>query len=356
MNVYIRVDAHPKIGTGHIMRCLNILSYFENKNRYNFYFICKKYRNLNVIDNDLINKIYSKINKKYTILFIDVENDDYILENDMQTWLAEPYYIDANKTISKLNKCKYLIIDHYAIDKNWENIVRNYVEKIIVLEDFIKREHCCDIIINSTINNSILYNNLVNKECKLYLGMEYAIINKETFIQNINNRNNYTISIFVSGSDITDETSKIIYECNLINFRNDYKYTFDVIVGCLNKNYNKIKRFCEENKNFNIYYNIDNMAEILNKSYISIGALGQSLFEKIALNIPSLVLTLSKNQEETIVNLNQTNIFLYIGNTPIDYSIILETNINKLYNTELYNKIKLNCIKFIKNQKLGDII
>ena len=98
------------------------------------------------------------------------------------------------------------------------------------------------------------------------------------------------------------------------------------------------------------------MAEILNKSYISIGALGQSLLEKFALNVPSLVLTISENQLELIDNLIQTDTFLYIGIIPIDYSILLENNINKLYNVELYNKIKLNCIKFVKNNKLSDIL
>ena len=356
MNIYIRVDTHPKIGTGHIMRCLNLLSYFENTSQYKFYFICKKYKNLNLTEDTLLNKIYSKVRKKYEIIFIDVENDNYIVENNMSTWLSEPYHSDANKTIANLHKCSYLIIDHYAIDKKWENMVKKFVEKIIVIEDFIKREHYCNIIINSTINNYMLYDNLVNKECKLYLGMEYAIINRDIFIQDIKNRDNYTISIFVSGSDITDETSKIIYECNLINTRNDYKYTFDVIVGCLNKHYNKIKRFSKENKNFNMYYNIDNMAEILNKSYISIGALGQSLFEKIALNIPSLVLTISENQSALIDNLIKTDTFIYIGNIPIDYSRVLENNINILYNIELYNKIKLNCMNLIKNKKITDIL
>ena len=354
MNIFIRVDVHMIIGIGHIYRCLKLLSYIEGN--HNITFICKKYNNLNSENAEYIQNIYNKISKKYSLVFIDIDSDKNIIKSDMTTWLGEDYKLDAIKTNNKLYNCDILIIDHYTIDINWEMLVKKNVKKLIIIEDFVKRKHNCDILINGITNDYSSYKNLVNNDCKLLLGNEYLIIGNQFFNQDVKLREKNRISVFISGSDITDETSKIIHECNLINVRNNYKYTFDIIVGPLNKNYNKIKRFCEENKYFNIYYNIDNMAEILNKSYISIGALGQSLLEKIALNIPSLVLTISENQARSIVNLIQTDTFICIGNIPIDYSILLENNINKLYNMELYNKIKLNCIKYSENQKIRDII
>ena len=69
MNIYIKVDVHPTIGIGHIMRCLNFLSYYDNS-KYNFSFICKKYKNINLDTEKCINKIYKKIQYQYKIHFI----------------------------------------------------------------------------------------------------------------------------------------------------------------------------------------------------------------------------------------------------------------------------------------------
>ena len=352
MNIIIRADVHHKIGMGHIMRCLKLLSYYDN-NMNDITFICKKYNNL--IDDTTLNKMYEKISINYNIDFIEVENDNYIDLNDMTTWLAEPYQNDCNKTIKLLKHETYLIIDHYSIDKKWEIMIKNHVKKIIVIEDYIKREHYCDIIINCTITNASLYNNLLNKNCKILLGMEYALIGKDFFIQDIGMREYNRISIFISGSDITDETSKIIRLCKIFNNKYNNKYVFDVIVGSLNINYSYIKNFCEKNKNFNLFYNIDNMAEILNKSYISIGSLGQSLFERMALKIPSIMMSIVDNQKYIIDTLIKSDTFIFFGNIPLKYDKILEESINKLYNIDIYKEKQINCEKFIKNIKL-DII
>ena len=352
MNIIVRADVHHKIGIGHIMRCLKLLSYYDN-NINNITFICKKYNNLT--DDVMLNNIYEKITVNYNINFIEIENDFYIDLNDMTTWLAEPYQSDCKKTIKLLKQGSYLIIDHYSIDKKWEIMVKDYVKKIIVIDDFIKREHHCDIIINCTITNALLYNNLLNKNCKMLLGMEYALIGKDFFIQDKNMREYNRISIFISGSDITDETSKIIRLCKIFNNKHNNKYIFDVIIGSLNINYSYIKNFCEKNEKFNLFYNIDNMAEILNKSYISIGSLGQSLFERMALQIPSIMMTIVDNQKYLIDILIKSDTFIFLGNIPIQYDKILEENINKLYNTDIYKEKQINCKKFIKNIKIYNL-
>lgn len=352
MNIIIRVDIHPKIGMGHLMRCLKLLSYIDN-NVNKITFICKKYKNL--INSNMLNEIYKKITNKYYINFIEIENDYYINIEDMTTWLGESYEKDCIKTIKLLNQESYLIIDHYAIDIKWETMIKKYVKKIIVIDDFIKRKHYCDTIINCNITNPKLYNNLLNKNCKMLLGMEYALIGKDFFIQDIRKREYNRISIFISGSDNTDETSKIIKSCKIINSKYNNRYIFDVIVGGLNTNYSYIKSFCDNNNRFNLFYNIDNMSYVLNKSYISIGTLGQSLFERMALKIPSIMISIVDNQKYLIDTLIKSNTFIFLGNIPLQYDKILEKNINKLNNSDIYKEKQINCEKNIKDIKINNL-
>ena len=292
-----------------------------------------------------MNNIYKKITKKFKIKFIEIDNDDYI-KMDMKTWFGENYMLDANKTIEKLINCDILIVDHYSVDYRWENIVKKHVKKLIILEDFVGRKHNCDLIINGLTNNTLLYRNLVNNSCKLFLGNEYLIIGNQFFNQDIKLREKNRVSIFISGSDTTNETCKIIN--SLKNNSKNKKYNFDVIVGALNSNYQTILELCEED-NFFIHYNIDNIWEIFNKSYISIGALGQGSLERIALKIPSIMLSLTENQLLVSKNLINSECFKYIGNIPLNYNNLLDEILTIEKN---YNKYFGNCKKYFNSNKL----
>jgi UDP-2,4-diacetamido-2,4,6-trideoxy-beta-L-altropyranose hydrolase len=348
MNIFIRVDTHIEIGIGHIYRCLKLLSYLEEE--HNIVFICKKYNNLNSDEQQFMDNIYNKIRNKYLIKFIEIENDSKIKKDDMKTWMGEDYKLDASKTIYHLKNCNILIVDHYAIDFNWESLVKNSTEKLIIIEDFIGRKHNCDIIINGIVNEPLIYKELVNKDCKLFLGNEYLIVGNQFFNQDITLREKNRISIFISGSDNTNETCKIIN--NIKEFNKNNKYNFDIIVGGLNPCYKDILNLCTEDY-FKVYYNIDNIAEIFNKSYISIGAIGQGLLERIALKIPSIIISLTENQLLVSKDLINSECFEYMGNIPIDYSKL----INKIEHIEHnYNNIILKCEGFFKYNKLKNII
>lgn len=344
MNIFIRTDVHMLIGIGHIHRCLKLLSYIDGV--HNITFICKKYNNLDSKNKEYIKNIYDKITNKYTLIFIEIDSDNNIVKDDMSTWLGEDYTLDAIKTINKLDNCDILIIDHYAININWELLVKKNVKKLIIIEDFVKRKHNCDYIINGIVNDSSLYKNLVNDNCKLLLGNEYLIIGNQFFNQNIKLREKNRISVFISGCDYTNETSKIIKKLKIIN--KNKRYNLDIIVGGLNANYQEILELCTE-EYFNIHYNIDNIEEIFNKSYISIGALGQSLLERIALKIPSIVFSLSENQLLVSKELIDSGCFKYIGNIPVNYDNLLNEII---YIDKNYDELIDNCDRYFNNNKL----
>ena len=158
----------------HIYRCLKLLSYFDGA--HNITFLCKKYNNLDSKNKEYIENIYNKITNKYSLLFIEIDSDNKIVKDDMSTWLGENYTLDAIKTNNKLDNCDMLIIDHYAIDAKWELLVKKNVKKLIIIEDFVKRKHNCDYIINGIVNNPEIKTHLRKIESQGFnrLGIKYT--------------------------------------------------------------------------------------------------------------------------------------------------------------------------------------
>ena len=145
MKIGFRTDSSKIIGAGHLSRCLKLAEDLKYKSA-EIIFITK---NLTGNFNNLINK------KKFKLVLIKGNK----LKNDL---------IETKEIIKKL-KINLLIVDNYKIGINWEKKIRSKVEKLIVIDDFSKRNHYCDLIINNL--NSKIRNNTKN-----LTGLEYVIV------------------------------------------------------------------------------------------------------------------------------------------------------------------------------------
>ena len=89
-------------------------------------------------------------------------------------------------TICKNKKINTLVVDHYQLNHNWENIIKKKIAKLIVIDDLANRKHNCDILIdqNYVKNFDTRYDNLTNKNCIKLLGPKYSLLNKS-----FNNKN-----------------------------------------------------------------------------------------------------------------------------------------------------------------------
>ena len=330
MNIFFRVDSSNIIGTGHLIRCIKLANYFEN---HNIFFICKNF--------------HGNINKKvleFNYILKEIYIDQPSISFDHSTWLGEDFKSDANKTIKTLKQycVDILIVDNYAIDFKWQNIVKPYVKKMVLIDDFIERKHNCNFIINGIEEDKNKYNDLCNKDCKLLLGPKYFIINKEFFGLAYKKKFSDKIKrvfIFISGSDIDNYTYKIM---TFLQNKFD-NLIFDICVGVSNRNKIKIKELCEKNSNYNYYYNINNIFDIMFKADLCIGSLGQNFIERLVFGIPSIVITLADNQLGFLEKYNNKNIFIYCGHKINNIEIIKDKIEYLLSNKNMYiNLIKNN--------------
>ncbi len=102
---------------------------------------------------------------------------------DYAAWLGVPQAQDASESIEAIQGAlvDWLIMDHYALDAEWERRLRPHVERLMVIDDLANRSHDCDLLLDQNLvpENHARYRNLVPSTCRLLLGPRYALLGPE---------------------------------------------------------------------------------------------------------------------------------------------------------------------------------
>lgn len=328
MNVVIRVDASRLIGTGHVMRCL-VLADSLSKRGHQVIFICR----------DLPLNLSDYIQRKYSSFLLPFSSEGkYTYEkfnftDNYSIWLGVSQEQDAEETLKiiKNNKIDLLIVDHYGLDILWENQVRPYVNKIMVIDDLGNRLHNCDFLLDQNLHKKMntRYKNLVPQNCKLMLGPSYALLRpefaeKRKHVKPRSGKINEII-VFMGGHDLSNQTCRILEIINEIEFNG----IVNVIMGTLSPHIETVKKLCKKNNQFKLHVQIQNMEELMAKADMAIGAGGATVWERCCLGLPSIVIGVAKNQDELCHFMNQMGFLKYLGLIPLKRDF-LKREIKKL--------------------------
>lgn len=309
MIAVFRVDASTQIGSGHVIRCLTLAQKLKKEKQADVYFVMR------LLEGNLIELVKSKGFTVFTLPKAPL-NDGL---KGYAKWLTATQIQDAEETnavISQLPKIDLLVVDSYAIDCEWESMLRPYVKQIMVIDDLANRKHDCDILLdqNFFVNKEERYNGLVPEDCKLYLGPKYALLREEFYItkEHLRKRNGdiNNILVFFGGSDLTNETEKAIKAIILLD---NPDIQVNVVVGTANKNKEKIEKLCKQYQQFSFYCQVDNMAELMNEADLAIGAGGTTIWELLYLEVPNIVIATAENQIEVCENLKIIEKIVYLG-------------------------------------------
>lgn len=346
MNIFIRVDSSINMGTGHLMRCLTLADSLQKKGGV-VSFICR------LLPGNICHVIEKKGYKLYRLPYTSSECSDRLKLSPHENWLDVEWWTDVNETIAVLQNTgqfvDWLVVDHYSLDYNWEKSVRPYVQKIMVIDDLADRSHDCDLLLDQNLYNNMetRYEGLVPAHCQKLLGPSYALLRPE-FIkarENLRKRNGtiQRILVFFGGSDPTNETAKALEAVYLLNHP---QLAVDVVVGSANPHKEKIKKLCLTIPNTTYHCQVENMAELISRADLAIGAGGSASWERCCLGLPSLVVILADNQCELVNNLAEQGAIINLGwaknLTAIDY---LEA-IDKLISIQM-KKLTRECSKLV---------
>lgn len=269
--IIIRTDASVDIGSGHVMRCLTIAHNLKQEG----------------------------YNVKFWMVSHSGNLIDYVAQHDYET-------------IAKAEHADLYIIDHYEIDMEWEQHIRPYTKKLMVIDD-LARAHDCDLLLDQNVvpNFEDRYDELVPKHCIKLLGPKYLIM-REEFIkarQQIRQRNQdiRRLLVFMGGTDPTHETLKILTALEELTFAH-----VDVVVGNGNVHKEEIEQICRE-RNYHYHCQISYMAQLMQQADFSICTGGSSMWERCYVGLSSSSTIVAENQLITTNYADQLGAVINLG-------------------------------------------
>jgi len=116
--------------------------------------------------------------------------------------------------------------------------------------------------------------------------------------------------VFFGGSDPSNETMKAIAALERLKSRT---VECDVIAGRSNPHADEIRRACDGNTRLHFLRDVHNMAGVMARADLAIGAPGTTTWERSCLGLPSLLIAIAENQEPIGRGAHQAGIAKYLG-------------------------------------------
>ena len=319
MIVAIRTDASSQIGTGHFMRCLTLADGLTERGA-----------KIRFISRHLPEHLRDMLNTKgYEFAVLKGFSNKVADDNYYARWLGVSQDQDAAETWQVLSDhtWDWLVVDHYALNANWETVLRNVAKRIFVIDDLADRQHDCDVLLDQNFyaDMQTRYTNKVPSHCELLLGPRYALLRDEfrQLHKQVKSRNGPVkgILVFFGGVDADNYTGRAIEALSEIATSG---LQVDVVIGAQHPCREQIKAACAQH-GFICQIQTDKMAELMAAADLAIGAGGSATWERCCLGLPTLVFCTAVNQQKQIADAAQEGI-LYAPEINTDLADVIKNH------------------------------
>jgi UDP-2,4-diacetamido-2,4,6-trideoxy-beta-L-altropyranose hydrolase len=293
-----RVDASLAIGTGHVYRCMALANALRDSG-WHIIFLCR------AMTGNLIDKI------RYNgFKVVRLPDDPLLLDCPLDAW--PPYAVSLDKqmcqAIIRDLKPDLVVVDHYALQSGWETVTIPSICRTVVISDLFTFAHAADILINQNLGaEANAYTGLVSDNCHLLLGQEYAMLRPNFSILRaaaLARRSAFprhsTLRLLLSlgGVDATNVTGWALQAMQAGGIFE--RWTVDVVLGGGAPHREKVAvQVSDINQTTTLHVDTRQMAEIMARSDVAVGAAGSTSWERCCLGLPTVMLVLAENQRLT---------------------------------------------------------
>lgn len=303
-----RVDASTSIGTGHVMRCLTLANRLRNRLDA-IHFLSRRHDGHLL---DLIEEHGFPVTRLPATRAADAAAAGVpaallgaSLQEDYEQCLTAIQRLGVSPSL--------LVVDHYALDKRWEQALRPTVERILVIDDLADRPHECDVLLDQNLHESpeSCYSGLVNPSVRVFVGPRYALLRPEfdAVTPRVRDSGMNAILAFFGGGE-SNETVKLLDAVRALD-REAPRVT--VVMGHGNPSTSKVRHAARELSNITIIETTSRMANLMVEADLGVGTCGGAAWERCAVGLPALAVITAENQREDARLLHARGAVLNLG-------------------------------------------
>lgn len=303
MKVAFRTDASLRIGTGHVMRCLTLADALTARGA-ECHFICRVHRGHLI---DLIRCKGHIVHELSAFSMVDTEvatPGQQVSETAPVDWLGATQAQDAEACVPIVVALQpeWLIVDHYALDVEWERALRQHCGRLMVIDDLADRAHACDVLLDQTYGRKEAdYGPFVPASCRLLCGTQYALLRPEFAAlrpHSLQRRAQPVLRellVTMGGVDMDNVTGGVLEALCACPLPADCRIT--VVMGVT-------APWCEQVKaqaqtmpwSTRVLVGVNDMAQLMADSDLAIGAAGTTSWERCCMGLPTIMIVLTDNQ------------------------------------------------------------
>lgn len=287
-----RADASQSIGGGHLVRCL-ALSGALSKSGWSCAFA---YRD------GTVETVPALRNDGYDLLPLDCEESQ-----EPSALLSEwPNGVDL------------LVADHYGRDSAFESTCRPWARRIMVIDDMANRPHDCDLLLDQTLGRRDSdYKSLVPDGCGFLLGPSFALLRPEfaklrstALAQRGEGRPVKRVLVSMGAADPHNVSAIVLDGIG----RSGLDAEVDVVAGAASPHLNALRSLAQSLPfPVTVHETVNNMAGLMARADLAIGAAGSTSWERCCLGLPCLTVVMADNQEKIAAELARASAILFLG-------------------------------------------
>lgn len=292
MQVAFRVDASPRIGGGHVMRCLTLAGRLMENGAAVTFIAAAIADPLRGLLRDAGIRL-SEIAPPHGL----ARDDDW----DRASWPEQIQHADAARTAAQLAeaRCDWLVVDHYGLDRRWETAMRPHLQRLAVIDDLANRAHNCELLLDQTYGRDEAdYRPLTGPDAELLIGARYALLRPEFAHARAAALARHLAPgpvrrIFISlGMTDVGALSEIAARAVLAATDAD----IDIVLGSAAPTLAAIRAFAAANPRVTLHVDTDQVCALMAAADLAIGAAGSTSWERCCLGLPAVTFVLAANQ------------------------------------------------------------
>ena len=302
----IRADASVAIGSGHIARCVTLAEVLR-KNGAEVVFACRQ------LPGHLLQRLQEQRFVAHALpgAYLDEQGDEQ--GADIEALLPWQTDIDALAAVLKEDvRFDWLIVDHYGLDARWETAARRFADHLMAIDDLANRPHAVDLLLDQNYSAQALdqaYSPWVGAACRTLLGPRFALLREPFHCTPIEIQPQVKrVVVNFGGFDAARQV-----HAAMLALEGFDALEIDFVAGLHNPDWEAMRALTARRPDWRLHTLVSDFFSLLRQADLFIGAGGGTTWERAALGLPTICVSVANNQQLNAQLMAQAGGHLYLG-------------------------------------------